>query len=736
MTLNPPDQNGHLSRLRNQSVLMELIVDGTRHPFRMQVDVGPAGPILETSVPSEHPIFQSLADGRNVVLAGPGGSVTMPLTRSGLVIRQWANACNAQVASPQPRAPNAVASAPQAAPVAPTRPAVQPPGNGDRNVFGGGMDGKQQSAPGKPPSPAPASGNLRGDQPPAAAGQQSPPPARQQAPAATAQPSQPPARPSPAAQRVQPTQDPSRLCPDDVGDSRTSFMCSCTADMTARGVVHGSNPYAGGYPTTSICRAAVHAGAIDMSGGVIGVRGVDPFTSWFGASTRNGVQSSPDSNARASRAFRIDRVDQPAGPSVQERIRQHPLRRLMDEQCAQGEGAERIATCLIAAYRAQTFGDEFSRGLDVGFVSQVMADYRSGEKTCFAYMDLLRRSLHSVTTAGYPLPSGMVDCRTIGEIITSMIGFPSVIGSCARPERHGFEHMEACFASLATYRRNAIGAPPTHFIQRITAGLDQATIRRAQGDYASFVNQAPQQAFDEALFLSLRAGFEFCTSSRRLDPREPRLGMLNRYGSLVNSAVEFQNEAQFDNAVRQWAEQVTCADIMRLAAKLGAVSEQEARPYLDRAMANDAARCAPTRPGGAPTPEEVRESGDRLAARAMCRADTLEGALRGRMAGLSMRVAQDVCQINVMGNFNAFSLDYRFVPQTCRNAGPGLSQCAGTVQSACSSNLDGMGDAACAAATWQSQGVMEYRYDAPTCTWVPTNLQEQRSTRVPWSGRR
>jgi hypothetical protein len=104
MTLNPADQGGRLTRLENQTVTMDLTIDGVRHRFRMQVDVGPNGPIMETAVPSEHPIFQALADGSRLVLSGPGGAIAMPLTRSGEAIRRWADACNAQVAAPAPRA--------------------------------------------------------------------------------------------------------------------------------------------------------------------------------------------------------------------------------------------------------------------------------------------------------------------------------------------------------------------------------------------------------------------------------------------------------------------------------------------------------------------------------------------------------------------------------------------------------------------------------------------------------
>ncbi|MBW6399728.1 hypothetical protein KPL78_17845 [Roseomonas sp. HJA6] len=104
MTLHPPDNRAALTRLENQMVEISLVIDGFRHGFRLRVDLGPTGPLMTTPVPSEHPMFQALADGRMLVLAGPGGSVNIPLTGSGAAIRDWARACNAQVAAPPPRA--------------------------------------------------------------------------------------------------------------------------------------------------------------------------------------------------------------------------------------------------------------------------------------------------------------------------------------------------------------------------------------------------------------------------------------------------------------------------------------------------------------------------------------------------------------------------------------------------------------------------------------------------------
>ncbi len=107
MTLNPNDQGGRLTRLEGQQVVMELVIDGVRYGFRMLVEVGPTGPIMETTVPSEHPMFQTLADGNRAVLNGPGGALSMPLRGSDAAIRRWADACNAQVAAPPPPAPPA-----------------------------------------------------------------------------------------------------------------------------------------------------------------------------------------------------------------------------------------------------------------------------------------------------------------------------------------------------------------------------------------------------------------------------------------------------------------------------------------------------------------------------------------------------------------------------------------------------------------------------------------------------
>ena len=79
------------------------------------------------------------------------------------------------------------------------------------------------------------------------------------------------------------------VCPDNYGsfpEDAPALTCGCSPEATARGLVIGTNPY--DY-VSSLCRAALHAGAVGRQGGVISVSPVKaPF---FPAVTRNGVSS-------------------------------------------------------------------------------------------------------------------------------------------------------------------------------------------------------------------------------------------------------------------------------------------------------------------------------------------------------------------------------------------------------------------------------------------------------------
>ena len=78
------------------------------------------------------------------------------------------------------------------------------------------------------------------------------------------------------------------VCPSDYGSfaaDAPSLSCGCPAGAEKIGKVFGGNPY---YWQTSVCRGAVHAGAIGASGGKIVVTPA-PVASVFPAVTRNGI---------------------------------------------------------------------------------------------------------------------------------------------------------------------------------------------------------------------------------------------------------------------------------------------------------------------------------------------------------------------------------------------------------------------------------------------------------------
>ncbi|MCW5696412.1 MAG: hypothetical protein KIS96_06700 [Bauldia sp.] len=75
------------------------------------------------------------------------------------------------------------------------------------------------------------------------------------------------------------------LCPNSMPDGVKSLTCGCTAAAAETGFVWGTDRYS---DDSSICRAALHAGAISTDGGLVTVArygAVDGLT----GSTRNGV---------------------------------------------------------------------------------------------------------------------------------------------------------------------------------------------------------------------------------------------------------------------------------------------------------------------------------------------------------------------------------------------------------------------------------------------------------------
>ena len=77
------------------------------------------------------------------------------------------------------------------------------------------------------------------------------------------------------------------ICPTDYGsfpENAPQLTCGCDAESVKKGNVRGANPY---YYQSSLCRAALHAGAIGAQGGQIVVR--PEKATIFPAVPRNGV---------------------------------------------------------------------------------------------------------------------------------------------------------------------------------------------------------------------------------------------------------------------------------------------------------------------------------------------------------------------------------------------------------------------------------------------------------------
>jgi hypothetical protein len=99
-----------------------------------------------------------------------------------------------------------------------------------------------------------------------------------------------------------PAAAPSTDCPDDfrslVG-STAQLVCTCSQEATRRGIVWGTDVYA---PASSICQAALHAGAIGKDGGPVTVVPEAGRNSYPGV-TRRGVGSMNYSGAKGSFRF-------------------------------------------------------------------------------------------------------------------------------------------------------------------------------------------------------------------------------------------------------------------------------------------------------------------------------------------------------------------------------------------------------------------------------------------------
>lgn len=77
-------------------------------------------------------------------------------------------------------------------------------------------------------------------------------------------------------------------CPASFQDQTAALTCTCTADATQSGTVWGSGTYTA---DSSICRAAMHAGAVPAGGGIVSVAPAPGQASYAG-SAANGVTTS------------------------------------------------------------------------------------------------------------------------------------------------------------------------------------------------------------------------------------------------------------------------------------------------------------------------------------------------------------------------------------------------------------------------------------------------------------
>jgi outer membrane protein OmpA-like peptidoglycan-associated protein len=79
------------------------------------------------------------------------------------------------------------------------------------------------------------------------------------------------------------------VCPSNYGnfpEDAPTLTCGCSAAAVKEGNVRGANPY---YYQSSLCRAALHAGAIGADGGEISVK--PEKSTFFPAVTKNGVEA-------------------------------------------------------------------------------------------------------------------------------------------------------------------------------------------------------------------------------------------------------------------------------------------------------------------------------------------------------------------------------------------------------------------------------------------------------------
>ena len=130
-----------------------------------------------------------------------------------------------------------------------------------------------------------------------------------------AAPAASPAQASPAAPNPAPAAPAASVCPDNLdayADTAEPIACACTADAAGRGSVWGMDIYTG---DSSVCRAALHAGAIGRTGGPVTAL-PEPGRAFYPGVTRNGVSSSNYGTYRSSFSFARPGGPAPSGGTI------------------------------------------------------------------------------------------------------------------------------------------------------------------------------------------------------------------------------------------------------------------------------------------------------------------------------------------------------------------------------------------------------------------------------------
>lgn len=113
-----------------------------------------------------------------------------------------------------------------------------------------------------------------------------------------------------------PASDAPTLCPDDMSayaNSDEQLTCICPGEATQRGAVWGSDTYTADSGT---CRAALHAGAVAITGGTVSLRML-PGQARYPGTTRNGVTTNNFAAYPASYRFDVQRRPAAGGGVVQ-----------------------------------------------------------------------------------------------------------------------------------------------------------------------------------------------------------------------------------------------------------------------------------------------------------------------------------------------------------------------------------------------------------------------------------